>query len=63
MALAKNDPVYYKSKLKELLKQASENGVKVSIDDNRVSFSAYSERTSVEIEKEICSVCNYKGEG
>lgn len=51
MALSKDDPVYYKVKLRELLKQASDNGVKVSLEDNRVAFSANFECASVEIPK------------
>lgn len=51
MSLQKDDPVYYKVKVKELIKQAQENGLVVCLDQGRfLSFMCIENN-------EIASVC------
>lgn len=52
MELRKDDPVYYKVKLKELLKRAQDNGVKVFLDGNAIMFSTKHECAGIAIYKE-----------
>ena len=38
MNLSKGDPVYYKKKIKDLIKQANENGLNIRIEDKWLYF-------------------------
>lgn len=57
MTLRKDDPVYYKKKLTELIKQAKENGLVVSLEGSKIIFKReinfmsndHSEQTSVDL--------------
>lgn len=53
--LRKDDPVYYKVKLQELLKQAIDNGLEIGLEMNKtsfiMSFISDIERASVKINK------------
>ena len=40
MALSKDDPVYYKKKITDLLKQAKENNLEIMIGKGGISFTA-----------------------
>ena len=57
-SIKENDPVYYKVHLKRLIDKAEKNGLKVTLVDDRVTFSMSKpslspERTSVCITKEV----------
>ena len=40
MALSKDDPVYYKKKISDLLKQAKENNLEIVINQGIISFKS-----------------------
>ena len=37
----KDDPIYYREKIKELLKQAKENNIDISLINSNLSFTSY----------------------
>jgi len=48
--LRKDDPVYYKVKLKELLKEAKNNGIGIKLEEHQVTFeNNIGEKASVRI--------------
>lgn len=40
MALRKDDPVYYKKKIADLIVQARENGLEVTMENNIINFKS-----------------------
>lgn len=41
MNLRKDDPIYYKKKINELIQQAKENNIEITLNNNILSFAAY----------------------
>ena len=41
MNLRKDDPIYYKKKIKDLLQQAKENNIEITLNNNILSFAAF----------------------
>ncbi len=41
MGLRKDDPIYYKKKINELIQQAKENNIEITLNNNILSFAAY----------------------
>ncbi|MDQ0150581.1 hypothetical protein ACFO6R_12650 [Eubacterium multiforme] len=56
MKLRKDDPIYYKKKMNELIKQAKENNVDVVFEKGFLKFIAYADMTKfgIDVEEVIC---------
>ncbi|OPX47917.1 hypothetical protein [Clostridium thermobutyricum] len=44
MNLRKDDPIYYKKKINELIQQAKENNIEITLNNNILSFAAYTDQ-------------------
>lgn len=42
--LRKDDPIYYREKVKELLKQAKEYGIEITLNEGYLSFAVYPDK-------------------
>lgn len=57
MALRKDDPVYYKKKMIELLMQAKANGLEIKVKDNgTIFFKSRTKIPGMEIMNEECAM-------
>lgn len=58
MSLRKDDPIYYRNKIRDLLKQAKENDIEITLNDGFLSFAVYSDKEFLEKYK-----VNFRDEG
>ena len=42
--LRKDDPIYYREKVKKLLKQAKEYGIEITLNEGYLSFAVYPDK-------------------
>ena len=56
MKLRKDDPIYYKKKMNELIQQAKENNIDVVFDRGFLKFIAYADMTKfgIDVKEVIC---------
>lgn len=54
--LSKDDPLFYKLALKGLLDEAKENGITITVQENRITFDDRKEFRGTLIPTTVCSV-------